>query len=218
MPVDFERIYKFRFSDVDSSARRVVWGEIARYLEGRFGIPNRLLDVACGSGEFVTVSTSTEKWALDTMPNINLDPSIRFKEGSYLTTDLPKSYFNMIFMSNILEHLSSRDQVSQFLTRAFQQLEHGGCIVVMGPNFKYTVRHYFDFADHNVIITHKSMEEFLVGAGFVIQTTIPRFLPYSFRSWRSQLPGARYFTRMYLRCSPLWRIMGRQFLIVANKQ
>ena len=216
--VDLERVYQQRFSGIDSSARQVVWDEITRYLERRFGVPNRLLDVACGSGEFITASTSAEKWALDSMPGLDVDPKIRFKQGEYLSVELPEKYFDMIFMSNILEHLSSREHVSQFLARAFQQLEQAGHLVVLGPNFRYTMKQYFDFADHNIIITHKSMVEFLIGAGFVPQTIIPRFLPYSFRSRRALLPGARYLTRLYLRFPPLWHLMGRQFLIVAIKQ
>ena len=43
---------------------------------------------------------------------------------------------------------------------------------------------------------------------------VTRFLPYSFRS---RLPAWRWTTNAYLRFSPVWRVLGKQFLLVATK-
>jgi hypothetical protein len=84
----------------------------------------------------------------------------------------------------------------------------------MGPNFRYCAGEYFDCADHTVILTHVSMAEHLYAAGFDITTVIPRFLPYSFRGL---LPPSPALTSAYLRTPALWRLLGKQFLLLARK-
>jgi SAM-dependent methyltransferase len=217
MLMDLGAIYRFRFKEVDPDARRVVWEEITRYLEKRFGVPQRLLDVACGSGEFLNASQALERWGLDAIEHAQLASDIRFLEGNYLDLQLPTHYFNMIVMSNILEHLGTRDAVFAFLDRAMEHLAPGGLLLIMGPNFKYSMKEYFDFADHNLILTDLSVGECLVGAGYELEAHIARFLPYSFRSKKGKIPGARYLTRLYLRIPLSWRFLGRQFLMVGRK-
>jgi hypothetical protein len=90
----------------------------------------------------------------------------------------------------------------------------GGRIAVIGPNFRYCAREYFDCADHVVTLTHVSMAEHLHAAGFDVTTVIPRFLPYSFRGL---LPPSPLLTRTYLQTPALWRLMGKQFLVIGRK-
>jgi len=100
------------------------------------------------------------------------------------------------------------------LVRARSKLRPGGTIVVMGPNFRFCRKEYFDCADHTVILTHVAVEEHLHTAGFQIRRTVPRFLPYSFRS---KLPTWRWTTNTYLKFPPAWRVLGKQFLLVATR-
>jgi hypothetical protein len=93
-------------------------------------------------------------------------------------------------------------------------LTSGGRIAILGPNFKYCGREYFDCADHVLALSHVSVAEHLYAAGFSIEEVIPRFLPFSFRSI---LPVSPLFTRAYLRTRPAWRILGKQFLVIASK-
>jgi SAM-dependent methyltransferase len=215
--MDMGAIYRFRFAKVDPGARRIVWEEITNYLELRFGVPDKVLDVACGSGEFINASAARERWGLDIVAHSQLAAEVKFLEGNYLDLTLPDGYFNMIVMSNILEHLGTRDMVFAFFDQAMKHLAPGGQLLIMGPNFKYSMKEYFDFADHNLVLTDQSVGECLVGAGYELEAHIPRFLPYSFRSKKGKLPGARYLTRLYLRTPISWRVMGRQFLLVGRK-
>ena len=41
-----------------------------------------------------------------------------------------------------------------------------------------------------------------------------RFLPYSFRS---RLPANARTTRLYLSAPALWRVLGKQFLVIARR-
>jgi hypothetical protein len=43
---------------------------------------------------------------------------------------------------------------------------------------------------------------------------VPRFLPYSFRG---RFPGSAELTRTYLRNPALWRLAGKQFLVIGTK-
>jgi hypothetical protein len=90
----------------------------------------------------------------------------------------------------------------------------GGRIAVLGPNFRYCSREYFDCADHTLALTHVSVEEHLYAAGFEIETVDARFLPYSFRS---RLPTGRVGVRAYLRFPPAWRLLGKQFLVIGRR-
>jgi len=48
--------------------------------------------------------------------------------------------------------------------------------------------------------------------GFETETVRPRFLPYS---TKSALPSWPILVRLYLRCPPLHRLLGKQMFIVA---
>ena len=136
--------------------------------------------------------------------------------GNNLEVDLSSNYFDAVFISNFLEHLDSQEDVAKLIKRMFGSLKVGGKIVVMGPNFKYAFKEYFDFADHKVILSELGVAEHLIGAGFHLEKIIPRFLPISFRSG-GFLPVTSFTVKTYLHIPMAWRLLGKQFLIVAEK-
>jgi Methyltransferase domain len=131
-----------------------------------------------------------------------------------MDADLPDGYFDGVFLSNFLEHLPGQNTVATALGKLRAAMEPGGRIAVMGPNFRYCAREYFDCADHTVPLTHVAVTEHLYAAGFDITAVTPRFLPYSFRGL---LPPSPLLTRSYLRIPALWRLLGKQFLAIARK-
>jgi SAM-dependent methyltransferase len=128
--------------------------------------------------------------------------------------DLPSGYFAAVFISNFLEHLNSHEEIHILLKNMYNSLRKGGRIAVIGPNFKYCFKEYFDFADHKIILTHLSLEEHIYSAGFNIIKVIPRFLPVSFRG---RLPINKLIVRTYLSTPFFWKLFGKQFLIIAEK-
>jgi 2-polyprenyl-3-methyl-5-hydroxy-6-metoxy-1,4-benzoquinol methylase len=133
--------------------------------------------------------------------------------GDAMTVELPAEHFDGVFVSNFLEHLASQEEVAAFLERMRGLIAPGGRIAVMGPNIRYCQREYWDFADHVVPLTDRSVEEHLYAAGFQPLKRIARFLPYSFTG---RLPASASLTSAYLRMPPLWRLLGRQFLVVGG--
>jgi len=213
--LNYERLYAYRFRDVDQAARQAVWREIARYVHERMGAPERVLDPAAGRGEFITAVPAAERWGVDLVRQGDIEAAgVRMIIGDVMDADLPEGHFDGVFVSNFLEHLPSQDAVGAALGKLRGAMAPGGRIAVMGPNFRYCAREYFDCADHTVALTHVSMAEHLYAAGFEISAVIPRFLPYSFRGL---LPPSPALTSAYLRTPALWRVLGKQFLLVARK-
>jgi SAM-dependent methyltransferase len=213
--INYERLYAYRFRDVDQAARQAVWREIARYVHERMGAPERVLDPAAGRGEFITAVPAAERWGVDLVRQGDIEAAgVRMIIGDVMDADLPEGHFDGVFVSNFLEHLPSQDAVGAALGKLRDSMAPGGRIAVMGPNFRYCAREYFDCADHTVALTHVSMAEHLYAAGFEISAVIPRFLPYSFRGL---LPPSPALTSAYLRTPALWRVLGKQFLLVGRK-
>jgi hypothetical protein len=85
----------------------------------------------------------------------------------------------------------------------------------MGPNVRLIPGPYWDFFDHHVPLSERSLGELLAITGFELLQVEGRFLPYT---TRSALPQAPWLVALYLMLRPLSSfVLGKQFLIVARK-
>ena len=123
-------------------------------------------------------------------------------------------YYDLIFVSNFLEHLENSEVAFVLIEKLKNALSSDGKLIIMGPNFKYCVKEYFDCSDHKLILTEVSLSEILFSAGFNKIKIWPKFLPYSFRG---KLPVNRLLVRIYLNLPFVWKIFGKQFLVIATK-
>lgn len=214
--IDYSRLYEYRFRGVDRRKKLAVWREISMWIYKRLGRPSRVLDPAAGALEFLQTVPSEERWGVDLqMPSDFVEgPGMKFLVGDAMDVSLPSDYFDCVFVSNFLEHLQTPADVQRFLIRMRRLLKPGGRIACMGPNFKYCAPQYFDCADHRLSLSHLSVEEHLYAAGFEIESSSPRFLPYSFRG---ALPVSPILVRLYLRAPWLWRVLGKQFLVIGRR-
>src|ERR1700753_634368 len=176
--LNYERLYAYRLRDVDQAPMQAVWREVARYVFARMDAPQRVLDPAAGRGEFITAVPAAERWGVDMVRQGDIEASgARMIIADIMDGGLSPDYFDGVFLSNFLEHLPSQDAVAAVLGKLRGAMAPGGRIAVIGPNFRYCAREYFDCADHTVILTHVSMAEHLYAAGFEGTTEVPRFLP-----------------------------------------
>lgn len=214
--MNYERLYSYRFRDIDQDGRAAVWSEIAPHVHGVMGGPQKVLDPAAGRGEFIGSVPAKETWAVDEVsyPEAAHKPDTRVITASIMDAELPDGYFDGIFVSNFLEHLPDQEAISLFLEKMNAAMEAGGRIAIMGPNYRYCAKEYWDCADHYVALTHVAIGEHLYAAGFEPERIIPRYLPYSFRGI---LPPSPALTRLYLKTPPAWRLLGKQFLVVGRK-
>lgn len=215
--MNYQRIYEYRFRDIDQDVRRQVWEEISAFLYRELGSPERVLDPAAGRCEFINAIPAVERWAVDVVEHsaAHAQPGVRFVVSEIMNADLPRDHFDAILASNFLEHLPSQGAVAAFLERMHGLLRDGGRMAIIGPNFKYCADEYFDCADHTVVLSHLAVAEHLYAAGFEVERIVPRFLPYSFRG---RVPAGRMLARRYLGFPPAWRLLGKQFLVVGRAQ
>lgn len=214
--MNYQRLYEYRFRGIDQSSRAAVWEPIATFVYEQLGSPERVLDAAAGRGEFINAVPATERWAVDAVAydEGTHAPGVKIVVDDIFDADLPRGYFDGIWVSNFLEHLLSQESVASFLDLMYANLRPGGRIAIMGPNFRYCRKEYFDMADHTVILTHNAVAEHLYAAGFALTRIVPRFLPYSFTG---RLPASAALTQRYLRTPSAWRLLGKQFLVVAQR-
>lgn len=214
--MDYERLYEFRFRNVNQDGRRAVWEAVAHFLYRRLGEPASVLDPAAGSCEFINAVPAAERWAVDRTEYADapVDPKVNLVHADIMEAQLPADHFEAALVSNFLEHLPNPDAIHAFLTRLRGWMRPDGRVAILGPNYRYCSRTYWDFADHWGALTHLAIEEHLVAAGFEVIETNPRFLPFSFTG---RLPASRGLADLYLRTPIAWRLLGKQFLVIGRR-
>jgi SAM-dependent methyltransferase len=219
--LDLERIYLHRFDGVPVSTKLGVWKVISSYILNEATryrgstAPLSVLDPACGDGEFLNGCVGR----LQTLVGCDLRsrspsllPTVQFHQGGFGSVNIGQC-FDLIWISNLLEHLPSPEAVQDFLQTCSNYLTRNGLVTIMGPNIKYCAGDYWDFADHLLPLSHLTVLEHLASAGLEAVAVTPRFLPYSFRS---RLPSHPLLVQAYLKAKPAWPLLGKQFLIHAR--
>lgn len=209
-------VYDRRFGHRDSVRKDAVWEEIANYLQRFVPQDARILDIGCDQGYFVRHIRAGERWASDVRDvRCYLPADVHFVKASGLELDrnLDRGTFDVVFMSNYLEHLLSRAEVVRQLEIAARLLRPAGRVIVLQPNVRHVGGAYWDFIDHHVALTERSLGEAAEIAGFRAETVISRFLPYS---TLGRLPQTKFLVRAYLRVPAAWLLLGKQTLYVGR--
>ena len=213
--LNLAKVYQFRFAGLSQVKKDATWALVTRWIESKLGNPKSVLDPAAGRGEFIISSRAAERWACDLSDQRTSWPTgITTRFGDIYKVDLPEKHFDLIFVSNFLEHLATPDDVYKYLMQLRKSLKPGGKLAIMGPNFRFSANEYYDFADHLLPLSDRTVEEHLAAADLQHQLTISRFLPLSFRSQRFSHPA---LVKLYLAVPIFWRLFGRQFFIVATR-
>lgn len=215
------KLYKSRFNITEENIKKNVWKILIKFFFQKY-VSNdaSIIDIACGNGEFINYINAKNKFAVDLNPesklflqkNITLINEDIFKAIKILSKK--KLKFNLIFCSNFLEHLSKKEDLVALLNSLKNILTDDGIIIIMGPNYKYSYKNYWDFFDHHIPLTDQSVIELLDLTGYKILEKYPKFLPFS---TKSSLPKHKIFIYVYLKIKLLWFFFGKQFLIVATK-
>jgi SAM-dependent methyltransferase len=215
---DHAGVYDLRFGEREQKSKERIWYELGRYLQRKY-VPEggRVLDIATDRGYFIRNVSAAERWATDLRDTSSSLPSIvRFvkADGLTLADALPTDYFDLVFMSNYLEHLDSAESVIQQFRVAHRLLKVGGRVLVLQPNIKLVGQAYWDFIDHKVPLTEDSLVEAATLAGFKTRELIRRFLPYS---TKGRLPVNAALIRAYLAFRPAWWLLGKQTLYLGER-
>jgi len=210
-------IYDARFAEREVSAKDAVWREIVRHLQRYVDADAPILDIACDRGHFIRFVRGVERWATDIRDvSAALPPDIRFVQSSglELASKVPTGHFGTVFMSNYLEHLESGDAVIEQLRVASSLVRPGGRVIILQPNIRLVGSRYWDFIDHRVALTERSLLEAAELAGLQTHELVTRFLPYS---TKGRLPARAALVRTYLAFRPAWALMGKQTLYIGER-
>lgn len=216
-PTNLQEEYQQRFQGADLY-RDSVWKILCKDFFSKYIDPNfAILDLGAGWGEFSRNILASKKYAMDLNPDCGkrvAGYSTFLHQDCSTTWPIDDGALDIVFTSNFLEHLPSKDLVDKTLSEAFRCLKSGGKIICLGPNIKFVPGSYWDYWDHFIPITEESMAEALSLRGFGITEKIDRFLPYTMSGGKNP---PLFTLKLYLKLRFAWRLFGKQFLVVAEK-
>ena len=212
------RIYEYRFSEERRRKKYEVWQTLCESFFQRFIRPeDTVLDIGCGMGEFLNNVRCRRRIGVDLYADSRkyLAAEVEFHvTAAHDLSGIADASVDFAFCSNLLEHMPDKQTVDAVLSAVLTRLRPGGRFMIMGPNMRMIPHEYWDFWDHYVAISDRSLCEALYGAGYEIESSVARFLPYT---TRGRLPQHPFFVRMYVRCPLIWRLLGKQFLVTGRR-
>lgn len=213
-----DKLYQGRFTGSERSSKNELWRILCRDFFQKFIPPDStVLDVGAGYCEFINNIDCKKKFATDLNPDTSQFANPDVEIIRLPSTDLSifqKNSLDRVFVSNLLEHLKSKDDVMKTLEEVFRVLKPGGQFLILQPNIRYLYKEYWDFFDHYTPLSDKSLAEALQIVGFSLKKIIPKFLPYTVKS---KLPKNLLLVKLYLRFPLAWRILGKQLFALAQK-
>ncbi len=215
---DLQTLYRVRFSEAARVRKDLVWQALCEgFFQQYVASTDTVLEIASGYGEFIRHIVASRKIAVDLNPEAgdSLPAEVEFHltSASRLTM-IADGSVDACFSSNFFEHLPSKEVMDEVLEEVLRVLRPGGVYVVMQPNIRYEPGRYWDYYDHVLPLSHLSCREAFAKAGYEVVEVIDRFVPFS---TDSRLPQHPLLVRLYLKCRPLWKWMGGQFVLVGRK-
>ena len=144
-------MYRARFGGA-VAYRNEVWRVLCRdVFNACVPTSGTVLDLGCGYGWFINNIVCARKFGMDLNPTTRecLDPSVHFlMQDCSEPWELDDQCLDVVFTSNFLEHLPTKDRLAATLGQAWRCLKPGGLLIAVGPNVKYLGGRYWDFFDH----------------------------------------------------------------------
>src|SRR3989344_4062007 len=176
-----------------------------------------ICDLGAGFCEFINNIKAQNKIAIDVNPESRKYAASDVQVVACKSVNLAqkiKDKLDVVFASNFFEHLPAKEELVITVDEIRKVLKKRGRLIILMPNIRYVGSAYWDFLDHQLPLSDKSMIELLELKGFRIIEKKSKFLPYS---TKGNLPKIPILVRFYLKLTPLHLIFGKQSLIVAQK-
>jgi SAM-dependent methyltransferase len=210
-------IYRERF-EKERTKRNEIWRVLCKHWMQRY-IPQNatVLDLAAGYCEFINHIECSQKIAVD----LNEDttryaaPGVRVVMAySHDMHEIASDSVDVVFVSNFFEHLPTKQAFLDTLREIKRVLKRGGKLLIMQPNIRFLHGSYWDFIDHYLPLTDRSLEEALNLINMSVIENRPRFLPYTMKN---RLPQWSFLLRLYLMLPMFHFLLGKQAWVVAVK-
>jgi SAM-dependent methyltransferase len=209
---ELQKEYRHRFSSTERY-RNEVWSRlVAEFFQALVPEQSEILDLGCGYGEFINHVKARTKYAMDLNPDAGakLNGDVRFfLHDCSLEWPLNSDSLDVVFSSNFFEHLPSKALLSRVIEKIVRCLRSRGRLICLGPNVSYLSNRYWDFWDHHIPLSDRSLQELLEIKGLRIVRVWKKFLPFTM-SEGFRPPSV--LVSLYLRLPWIWAIVGRQFI------
>ncbi len=212
-------LYSNRFSPAEEAFKARVWAILWRRVFSHYIAPDdSLLDVGGGYCELANAARARRRIVVDMNPQTRtraaagVEVHIASAESMAFLAD---GEATVAFSSNFFEHLPDKATLERIIAEIRRVLAPGGRLVAMGPNVRLMSGAYWDFFDHHLPLSERSLCELLLANGFELEKIEPRFLP---ATTKLRAPRWPWLVEAYLALRPLssW-VAGKQFLVVARK-
>lgn len=216
--MELEKLYRHRFEEDELPRKLAIWKVLCEDFFSRYVLrTDTVIDVGAGYCEFINNISCAKRIAVDLNPRVREfaapDVDVRNEDCTNLVS-IPDETADVVFMSNFLEHLPSKQMVFDTLAEARRILRRGGRLVILQPNVRLIPGAYWDFFDHHTPLTEHSLVEAVANLDMRPVRVIGRFLPYT---TKSLLPQSPLLVKLYLKFPPAWWLLGKQSLVVAEK-
>lgn len=218
--IDIKKIYEARFTTYERIRKNELWEILCHdYLQAFVKPADKVVDVGAGHCEFINNIKAGKKIAVDMNSDCRKfaakNVTVKISSVKKLKNIFTDNSLDIVFMSNLLEHLDNKEDVFRLLSESYAVLRRGGSLLVMQPDISRVGHEYWDYFDHKVPITSTSLMEVMTAIGFRISHLHDPFLPYTtktrfFPLWPSLL-------RLYIKLPFLHPFFGKQFFVVAEK-
>lgn len=191
-----------------------VWLHIARYLSRWWNEDAAIADIGAGYCSFINAVSAARRVAVDIHEDLSRHAAADVECVHASATDLhdlTDASFDVVFASNLLEHLS-REDIVVALAEFKRVLKPGGRLILVQPNYRLKPGEYFDDYTHLTPLSDRSLGDLLAVSGFEILEFRPRFLPFTIKSRAGRFT---FLVPIYIR-SPLKPFAG-QMLAVARR-
>jgi len=213
-------IFENMFSEKLLKQRMDLWKVLcSNFFQHYIEPEDTVLDLGAGFCEFINNIQCKKKIAVDlnehTKAFANPDIEVITGKASHLSDLLNRDNIDVVFSSNFFEHLQNKDELKKTLLEIRKVLKPQGKLLILQPNIRYSYKVYWDFYDHNIPLSHKSLEEIISHIGFDTVELKPKFLPWT---TKSKIPKHPLLIRLYLKLRPVQFLIGKQMFLYARKK
>jgi SAM-dependent methyltransferase len=221
---DLSKIYDLRFRDIkeirSQNARDSAWKVLyktvfKKYVSSKMSI----IDLGSGPGYFANQVEASLIFAVDLDANNSkfLKPEVNFINNSASNLDFAQdSSIDLVFSSNLFEHLGTRDVLFETLKEVHRVLRKNdqSKLIILMPNIRYAKWDFYNYIDHTLPLNETSLTEALELNGFKVLKAHKKYFPYSAKNVRIKVPSI--IIRIYLSLPPSLRPLAKQMLVIAQ--